>query len=64
MVVSKEDELSDSELLEMFEDDLEKDDGFMSGYRERRLEEMKKECVTVSPGLQNLFERDTDHSEH
>lgn len=45
MPIHKDDELSDSELLDMLEEDLEHDDTFMSGYREKRLEEMKREYV-------------------
>jgi hypothetical protein len=42
MVIHKDDELSDSELLDMMEEDME-DDSFMAGYREQRLEQMKRE---------------------
>lgn len=41
--MGKADELSDSEILDAFEADLENDDTFMSGYREQRMEQMKRE---------------------
>lgn len=47
MVIHKDDELSDSELLDMLEEDIEHEDAFMAGYREQRLEQMKRECVLV-----------------
>lgn len=43
MAIHKDDELSDSELLDMLEQDIENDDEFMAGYREKRLEQMKRE---------------------
>jgi hypothetical protein len=45
-MVHKDDELSDSELLDMLEEDIEHEDAFMAGYREQRLEQMKRECVS------------------
>lgn len=45
MPIHKDDELSDSELLDMLEEDIESEGAFMAGYREKRLEEMKRECV-------------------
>jgi hypothetical protein len=45
MVIHKDDELSDSELLDMLEEDIENEDAFMAGYREQRLEQMKREYV-------------------
>lgn len=45
-MVHKDDELSDSELLDMLEQDIENEDAFMAGYREQRLEQMKREHVT------------------
>lgn len=45
-MVHKDDELSDSELLDMLEQDIENEDAFMAGYREQRLEQMKREYVT------------------
>lgn len=50
MVVHKDDELSDSELLDMLEQDIENEDAFMAGYREQRLEQMKREYVTAKDG--------------
>lgn len=45
MPIHKDDELSDSELLDMLEEDIENEGAFMAGYREKRLEEMKREYV-------------------
>lgn len=53
MVIHKDDELSDSELLDMLEQDIENEDAFMAGYREQRLEQMKREYVNAENNASN-----------